>query len=69
MDFPGGSMVKNLPANAGDVRDMSRFPGQKDPLKKDWQPVPVFCLENSRGRGPGGEGARWGRGPGGEAHV
>ena len=50
MDFPGGSVVKNLPANAGDVRDMSRFPGQKDPLKKEWQPVPVFCLENSMNR-------------------
>ena len=25
--FPGGAMVKNLPANAGDARDMSSIPG------------------------------------------
>ena len=27
MGFPGGSVVKNLPANAGDVGDMSLIPG------------------------------------------
>ena len=25
--FPGGSVVKNLPANAGDARDVSSIPG------------------------------------------
>ena len=25
--FPGGSVVKNLPANAGDTRDMGSIPG------------------------------------------
>ena len=25
--FPGGAMVKNLPANAGDARDMGLIPG------------------------------------------
>jgi len=25
--FPGGSVVKNLPANAGDVGDMDLIPG------------------------------------------
>ena len=25
--FPGGSVVKNLPANAGDAEDMGSFPG------------------------------------------
>ena len=25
--FPGGSVVKNLPANAGDARDLSSIPG------------------------------------------
>ena len=25
--FPGGSVVKNLPANAGDIRDMGLIPG------------------------------------------
>ena len=31
MDFPGGSVVKNLPANAGDVSStprLGRFPGE-----------------------------------------
>ena len=32
MVFPGGSVVKNLPANAGDVGSV---PGQEDPLQKE----------------------------------
>ena len=31
MDFPGGSVVKNLPAYVGDTRDL----GQEDPLEKE----------------------------------
>ena len=27
MGFPGGPAVKNLPANAGDARDMGLIPG------------------------------------------
>ena len=27
MDFPGGAVVKNLPANAGDPRDTGSIPG------------------------------------------
>ena len=27
MCFPGGTVVKNLPANAGDIRDSSLIPG------------------------------------------
>ena len=27
MGFPGGSTVKNLPANAGDARDANSIPG------------------------------------------
>ena len=33
--FPGGSVVKNLPANAGDTRDAGLIPGQEDPLEKE----------------------------------
>ena len=33
--FPGGSVVKNLPANAGDTRDAGLMPGQEDPLEKE----------------------------------
>ena len=32
MGFPGGSMVKNPPANTGDPDSV---PGQKDPLEKE----------------------------------
>ena len=27
-------MVKNLPANTGDIRDVGSVPGQEDPLEK-----------------------------------
>ena len=30
--FPGGSLVKNLPANAGNKGDVVRLPGREDPL-------------------------------------
>ena len=33
--FPGGSVVKNPPANAGDLRDPGSIPGLEDPLKKE----------------------------------
>ena len=38
MSFPRASqvplVVKNLPANAGDVRDMGSVPGSEDPLEE-----------------------------------
>ena len=43
--FPGGSVVKNLPANAGDVGSV---PGQKDLLEKKWQTTPVFLPGKSQ---------------------
>ena len=33
MDFSSGAMVKNLPANAGDVRDANSIPGLEDSLE------------------------------------
>ena len=34
--FPGGVVVKNLPANAGDARDTGLIPGSgRDPLEKE----------------------------------
>ena len=35
MDFPGGSEVKNLPANSGDTGDVGSCLGQKDPLEEE----------------------------------
>ena len=49
--FPGGSVVKNLPANAGDTRDMGlisgsrRFPGEGNGSPLQWS-----CLENPMDR-------------------
>ena len=37
-------VVKNLPANAGDVRDMGSITGREDPLQ-------YSCLENPMDRG------------------
>ena len=41
-DFPGGPVVKNLPANAGDADPWIR----KIPWRRERQPTPVSCLEN-----------------------
>ena len=46
--FPGGSVVKNLPANAGDTDSIpgsGRFLG-----RSKWQPTPVFFPIESHGQ-------------------
>ena len=44
--FPGGTMVKNPPVNAGDARDASSIPGSGRSLRRGcWQPAPVFLPE------------------------
>ena len=43
-------MVKNPPANAGDIRDFSPFPGWEDPLEEEMA-IRWSCLENPRDRG------------------
>ena len=41
-------MVKNLPANAGDVRDMGLIPGSgRSPGEGNGDPLQYSCLENS----------------------
>ena len=48
--FPGGSVVKNPPANAedtGSIPGLVRSPGNGYPLQ-------YFCLENPTDRGPPG---------------
>ena len=43
--FPGGSMAKNLPANA---RDTGSTPWSgMIPWRRKWQPLQYSCLENS----------------------
>ena len=51
MGFSGGSALKNPPANAGDVRDMSSIPGLgRSPAEGNGNPLEYFCLENPRDR-------------------
>ena len=51
MDFPFGSVVKNLPANAG---DMGLIPGSaKSPRGGAGNPLQYFYLEYPMDREPG----------------
>ena len=52
MDFPGGSVVKNPPASAGDARDMTSIPeSRKSPGEGNGNPLLYSCLETSMDRG------------------
>ena len=45
-------MVKNLPANAGDVRDESSIPGLgRSPGEGNGNPLQYSCMENPMDRG------------------
>ena len=46
--LPGGTVVNNLPVNAGDVGSISG-PG-RSPGEGKWQPTPVFLLGKSHGQ-------------------
>ena len=48
--FPGGSVVKNLPGNAGDEETQVPSLGWKIPWRRAWQPTPVFLPEKSHGQ-------------------
>ena len=43
-------MIKNLPANAGDIRDMGSIPVGKIPWRRKWQPTLVFLSRESHGQ-------------------
>jgi len=44
-------LVKNVPASAGDVRDMGLIPGSgRFPWRRVWQPTPVFLPGESQGQ-------------------
>ena len=48
----GGSAVKNLPVNAGDVRDMGSIPvWGRAPGEGNGNPLHYACLENPMDRG------------------
>ena len=45
-------VVKNLPANAGDTRDVGSISGLgRSPWRRAWQPTPVFLPGESQGQG------------------
>ena len=49
--FPGGGVVKSLPANVGDTRDTDSIPGSgKSPREGNRNPLQRYCLENSMDR-------------------
>ena len=55
LGIPGCTIVKNLPANAGDPKDADSIPGSgRSPGIGNGNPLWYFCLENSMDRG-----ARW----------
>ena len=50
--FPGGTVVKNPPANAGDERDVGFIPGLgRSPGGGNGHPLQYSCLGNSMDRG------------------
>ena len=50
--FPGGTVVKTLPANAGDARDTCSIPGSgRSPAVGNGNPLQHSCLKNSIDRG------------------
>ena len=52
MGFPGGASGKNLPANAGDIRDVSSIPGSgRSPGTGNGNPLQYSCMENPMDRG------------------
>ena len=44
-------MVKNVPANAGDIKDRGSMPGvSKFPWRRAWQPIPAFLPRGFHGQ-------------------
>ena len=51
-DFPGGSVVKNPPVNAGDAGEVGLIPGLGgSPGGENGNPLQCSCLENLMDRG------------------
>ena len=52
-DFPSGSVIKTLPANAGDVFDPWRWRG-RSLGEENGNPLQYSCMGNPMDREPGG---------------
>ena len=48
--LPGGSAVKNLPANAGDAGDASSIPASEDPLEEEVATQPSVLAGEPHGQ-------------------
>ena len=52
LDFPGGTVVKNLPANAGDTRHVGSIPESgRSPGVGNGTPPQHSCLDKAMDRG------------------
>ena len=51
LGFPGGSVVKNLPTDAGDAGDAGSTRVKKIPWRRKWQPTPGFLPRKPIDRG------------------
>ena len=52
MGLPGGTVIKNLSANAGDARDSGSIPGSgRSSGEGNGSPLQLSCLENPMDRG------------------
>ena len=52
MGYPGDTVVKNLPANTGDVTDTGLIPWSgRFPGAENGNPLQYFCLKNPMDRG------------------
>ena len=52
LGFPGGAVVKNLPASARDAKDMRSIPGSgRSPGGGNGNPLQYSCLGNPMDRG------------------
>ena len=61
MGFPGGSVVKNLPANAGAAGDVGLIPGSgRAPGGGNGNPLQYSCLGNLMERGAWWATVHWG---------
>jgi len=50
--FPGSTVVKNLPASAGDARDLGSVLGLgRSPVEGNGNPLHCSCLENFMDKG------------------
>ena len=52
MGFAGGAVIRNLPASAGDVREVGSIPGWGSSSRGgNGNPLQYSCLENPMDRG------------------